>query len=155
MQFQKTCFFAGKTLERQILVLLATLLVSGSIMAETVTDYGPISKSANNQIRPGQVVWADLLTSDVSAAADFYTKVFGWDIKFNSDRSYAHATFNGSPVAAIASYTEGEDKNAEGIWLMSISVRDVVATKEVVKAAGGQILEGPEELNGRGQYIPC
>ena len=29
-------------------------------------------------MEPGRWIWADLVTSDVAAAADFYGKVFGW-----------------------------------------------------------------------------
>ena len=72
---------------QQTISLLAALLLSAPLLADSVTNYGPISNSASKQIRPGQFVWADLITNDVPAAADFYNKVFGWDIKFNSDRS--------------------------------------------------------------------
>lgn len=134
-------------------IFLTALLASSMAMAEIVADFGPISKSASQQIRPGQVVWADLLTNDVSSAVDFYVKVFGWDVQFNKDKSYAYATIDGSPVAAIAAYDENESADAEGMWLLSISVKDVNATAKAVMKAGGKILEGPEELPGRGQYI--
>jgi predicted enzyme related to lactoylglutathione lyase len=153
VQFRNTCPSAGNLFTKSVLILLATLLLSTAGQAETVTNYGPISNSPSNQIRPGQVVWADLLTNDVAAASEFYSKVFGWEMKFNSDRSYAHATLDGDPVAAIASYTEGEEENAEGVWLMSISVRDVSSAQKAVNAAGGKVLEGPENLEGRGQFI--
>jgi predicted enzyme related to lactoylglutathione lyase len=138
---------------RKFLLLVATMLFSIPLMAETTPDYGPITQSPTNQIRPGQFVWADLVTHDVSAATKFYGNVFGWDFKYNSDKTYAHASLDGVPVAAIAKYDQGEPEDAEGIWLVSGSVRDIFATAEAVIAAGGKVLEGPEELPGRGQYI--
>ena len=153
MQFKKTRVTAGNMLLQKVLILITTLLLSAPVLAETVTEYGPISNSPSNQIRPGQVVWADLITSDVTAATEFYSKLFGWEFKFNGDRSYAHAWLDGSPVAAIAAYDAGDDENAEGVWMISVSVRDVLSAEIAVKHAGGKVLEGPEELRGRGQYI--
>lgn len=77
-------FKKGSTLKRNLL-FLTLLISSGPLIAAHAADYGPITKSPTNQIRPGQFVWADLITSDVSAAAKFYAGVFGWDNKFNSD----------------------------------------------------------------------
>lgn len=133
--------------------LLSGLLLAKSVPAAASDSYGPIAEPPTEQIRPGQFVWADLLTHDVKKAADFYKDVFGWDIRYNNDKSYAHASFEGEPVAAIAAYDEGDTANAESVWLLSISVRDVAAAAIAVKAAGGKVLEGPEELPGRGQYI--
>jgi hypothetical protein len=60
VQFRNTCPSAGNLFTKSVLILLATLLLSTAGQAETVTNYGPISNSPSNQIRPGQVVWADL-----------------------------------------------------------------------------------------------
>lgn len=153
MRHRIPCNSRANRLIQTITIFLTALLASSMAMAATVTDFGPISKSASQQIRPGQVVWADLLTNDVSSAVAFYVNVFGWDIQFNDDKSYAYATVDGSPVAAIAAYDESENVDAEAMWLLSISVKDVNAAAKAVTKAGGKVLEGPEELLGRGQYI--
>nr|MCU0256742.1 hypothetical protein [Vicinamibacterales bacterium] len=38
----------------------------------------PIVDPPTGQYTPGRWVWADLVTADVAAAADFYRQVFGW-----------------------------------------------------------------------------
>lgn len=153
MLYKATFIGVSRKVNQIVATLLTVLLIAGPIMAETATDYGPITKSPTGQIKPGQFVWADLLTHDVPTAVNFYTNVFGWEVEYKDDKNYAHASIDGEPVAAIAAYNEGEDENAEGVWLMSVSVHDIRNAGQAVKAAGGKVLEGPEDLPGRGQYI--
>ena len=137
MLYKVTFIGVSRKVNQIMATLLEVLLLAGPVMAETATDYGPITKSPTGQIRPGQFVWADLLTHDVPTAVNFYTNVFGWEVEYKDNKNYAHASIDGEPVAAIAAYNEGEDENAEGVWLMSVSVRDIRNAGQAVKAAGG------------------
>ena len=131
--------------------LLSFLLFSATAAAETLDDYGSVGASEGVE-RPGAGVWMDLLTSDVARAADFYSEVFGWSFGFSPDRSYAHASIDGDPVAAIAAYEDGFGE-ADALWIPSLSVPDVDKAMAAAKAQGGSVVGPPESLPGRGRYV--
>jgi len=134
--------YAGKAFA---LSLLFTQTLSA---AQTV---GPVTSEATNKYYPGKVIWVDLVTNDVSGAANFYRQVFGWDITLNAEGSFAEASYQGQPVAAIAAY-EDDAPDDEARWLISISVPDVDAASTKVLKHGGKVLEGPVDLPDRGRY---
>jgi predicted enzyme related to lactoylglutathione lyase len=131
-----------------IVILLMPLLA----LSDDVEDFGPISNSPTNQQRPGKLVWMDLLTADVVKAANFYERVFAWEFELNEDRSYAYGRLNGAPVAAIALYEDDDTIPNKGLWLTSIAVNDVDAAVDRVVIQGGEVVDGPAELPGRGRY---
>lgn len=131
--------------------LIGLLLFSANAAAETLGDYGSVGASKGVE-RPGAVVWMDLLTGDVDRAADFYSEVFAWSFRFSPDRSYAHATSNGDPVASIAAYDEGLGES-DALWIPSLSVPDVDKAMTAAKAHGGSVVGPPESLPGRGRYV--
>lgn len=117
---------------------------------ETATDYGSVGP-ATEMVRPGAVVWMDLLTGDVDRAASFYSDVFDWSFRFSPDRDYAYGTLQGAPVASIAAYEEDLDE-ADGLWIPSISVSDVDAAMAAARSHGGKPIGPVEDLPGRGRY---
>lgn len=119
--------------------------------AEPIADFGPVG-AGGGIARPGAIVWMDLLTGDVKRAANFYHKVFDWDFRFSPDNTYAYATHDGHPVAAIAAFDDDSD-GADGIWLPSISNPGVDKAMAVVKSNGGKVIGLPEDLPGRGRYV--
>lgn len=132
-------------------VMAGLLGAASALPAAGLTGYGPVMKGASATQRPGTVVWMDLLTPDVRRAAGFYSAVFGWTFEFSPEGDYAYGTLNGEPVASIVDL-EDDREGAEGQWLPSIAVTDVKAAVNAVKAKGGSLLEGPEDLPGRGRY---
>jgi predicted enzyme related to lactoylglutathione lyase len=132
-------------------MMLCLVLSPGIAAAEPLSDYGPVV-TPTEVVRPGAVVWMDLLTADVERAATFYTEVFEWEFSYSPDRSYAYGTVGGQPVAAIAAYEE-EIGAADGLWIPSLSVPDVDQAMAAVKTNGGSLVGPPEELPGRGRYV--
>lgn len=110
-----------------------------------------ITTEATNQMRPGKLVWADLLTTDVARAAQFYQDVFGWQIVSNAKGDYATARLNDVPVAAIAAYEGVVPENSEALWLVSIAVMDLDESLNRVTEHGGKILEPAVDLPERGR----
>lgn len=141
----------GRNFVTKSLLILGTVVFLTAVQAETIPDYGPITNDASAIERPGKVVWMDLVTGDVRAAAKFYQDIFDWQFKFTGKDSYAYAKLNGKPVASIAAYDE-DVEGGEGLWIASISVADVDAAAKRVKKHGGSIIEAPEDLPGRGRY---
>lgn len=132
--------------------LTASLIgTAPALPAAGLANYGPISTAESRIEHPGTVVWMDLLTPDVRRAARFYSTVLGWNFEFSPEGDYAYGTFHGNPVASIVELGD-ELETAKGLWLPSIAVRDVTTAMNAVYGGGGSVLQGPEELPGRGRY---
>jgi len=129
------------------------VLVSMPVFAaDTLERVGPVSADPTDLTYPGKIIWVDLVTGDVKKAADFYHKVFGWDIRNSQDEDFARASYQGSPLATLSRYAEGEAPDGEARWLISISVGDVDAASAAAEEHGGKVLEGPLDLPDRGRY---
>ena len=142
----------GKNFLAVVLLLTGMTTYWPAAQAQNIPDFGSVTNSPSATVRPGMMVWMDLLTEDVRGAANFYRDVFDWQFEFSEDGSYAYARLDGQPVASIAAYDE-EVENGEGLWLPSISVPDVDAALDLVKSNGGVVLEPAEDLPGRGRYV--
>jgi predicted enzyme related to lactoylglutathione lyase len=111
----------------------------------------PITVEPTHQMRPGKLVWADLLTTDVASAAQFYRDVFGWQMAANAKGDYVTASFDGTPVAAIASYEGVVPEGGQALWLVSIAVMDLDEALARVTENGGEIIEPAVDLPERGR----
>ena len=72
----------------------------------------------------GEVCWADLQTSDVAAAKEFYAEIFGWryeDLPTPDGRSYAKAFLGEELVTVIAPQNPQQQQAARRASGMSIS----------------------------------
>lgn len=102
----------------------------------------------------GKFAWADLVTTDPEAAANFYTKTFGWTARpAGPDRpGYTLLLNAGRPVGGIAFRpAEPGSRMAHGArWLGSIAVADINQAVAAVKAAGGTTVLVPRKVAGLG-----
>lgn len=96
--------------------------------------------------------WADCATTDLPAAEKFYSAVFGWKperIVGSDGNTYSIQRLNGKMVCGI--YVLNEEMRSMGVpphWGCYVEVRDIAETLDVVKAAGGSVLEEPFEEPG-------
>ena len=81
---------------------LSVMLVMPPLFAAEPEPVNSITQAPTHVFHPGKVVWVDLVTSDIEKAADFYRKVFGWDITISRNGSFASASYRGSPVSSLA-----------------------------------------------------
>jgi predicted enzyme related to lactoylglutathione lyase len=136
---------------------LAALLATPVGAAEPADRYWPpIVDPATNQHTPGRWVWADLVTSDVAAAAEFYGKVFGWTFETyggEDDRdTYTLALSDGLPIGGMVfdqRAIKGDVPSAR--WIALVSVPDVKAAAAAVIANGGKVVVAPKLLGERGE----
>lgn len=86
----------------------------------------------------GAPCWIDMGTTDVAAAAAFYSGLFGWDIEIGTAEMghYSNATLRGHRVAALA------DQQGPGliVWATYLAVDDLDTTLASVQPAGGTIV---------------
>lgn len=94
----------------------------------------------------GEFSWHELSTSDADAAWAFYSEVFGWHETSRMDMGemgfYQIFGRGAHPIGGIFNGPPGTPAG----WLLYVRVPDVHAAAETVKAAGGQVMNGPMEV---------
>jgi len=131
---------------------LALLLTLATIPAVNAQLASPISNAPSGEIIPGDVVWADLVKTDVDSATAFYTQVFGWQARAGDDSGYVELASNGRVIAAVVRYDDDDIAAGNARWMASISVADVDESARGVERHGGSILQAPEEFPDRGRF---
>jgi predicted enzyme related to lactoylglutathione lyase len=105
--------------------------------------------------KPGTISWADLATTDQTAAKEFYAALFGWeydDQPAGEGVTYSMAKLGGRSAAAIS--PQQADEASQGVpphWNVYVTVEDVDASTEKVGEAGGRVLAGPFDVFDAGR----
>jgi predicted enzyme related to lactoylglutathione lyase len=98
----------------------------------------------------GRFVWYELLTTDLAAAAAFYGKVVGWDVKDASTRElpYTVLTAGDVPVGGLMDIPEeGRRLGATPRWVGYIAVDDMDAAAAQITRLGGAVLLPQTDTN--------
>ena len=93
----------------------------------------------------GTFSWIDLSTDDHDGAKSFYAELFGWEIEdmpAGDDMTYSMARLDGKDVAALFK----GDGDLPVHWNSYVTVDDVDAMPEKVKAAGGNVMAEPFDV---------
>ncbi len=95
----------------------------------------------------GTVCWADLSTTNGGAAKDFYSRLFGWDIKAgeNDPSGYLHV-FNGQ--TAIGGIPPAEQRNTQAPphWMLYFFVANCAAAVDKAQGLGAGVLMPASEI---------
>ncbi len=138
---------------RSIGLLAAALLLSAC--GTSVVRVPPISPLPSAEVRTGQFVWYDLLTTDVAAARRFYGQLFGWTFQegeADGSRVYTTILLDGRPIGGIAAAEDLEDGAVNSSqWISNLSVANVDAAVEDVRRLGGTVAAEPRDLPDRGR----
>lgn len=115
------------------------------------TDDTPGSDS---RLGLGGIDWHELLTTDLDAAWAFYSKVFKWEPNGEVDMGQGGA-YRMFKKAGGSHSLGGFMKAPEGMpgssWIQCATVTDAGAALKRAKAAGAEIMMGPQEVPG-GNY---
>lgn len=109
----------------------------------------PINPVATGAHQPGKFIWRDLLTNDVPRAQRFYGALFGWAFETVAGGKYVVILRDGTPIGGIVAATKTRVKVDQ--WVSWLSVADVDSAVGIVREAGGQVIRGPLDLEGRGR----
>ncbi len=112
----------------------------------SITQNSP-SKAAG----PAKVVWYDLMTSDIDAAASFYEKVVGWAVQDNGMLGAENYRIFSMGTKTISGLMALPEKNLRPSWMGYIGVDDVDAATKRVTEAGGSVPVSPREIPGVGR----
>ena len=101
----------------------------------------------------GEVVWYELMTSDVDAARRFYEPVLGWSIEKTSNAPNGYRMIAGAKgnVGGVLPLPRGVDASMAG-WFMYISVPDCDAVATKIKSDGGAIHIPGTDVPGAGRW---
>jgi predicted enzyme related to lactoylglutathione lyase len=93
---------------------------------------------------PGHFSWNELVTTDVAAATQFYTQLFGWTtVPFGTDGKYTLWHKAGSPVGGLMKCPQ---PGSPPQWLAYVTVEDVDASAAKVTKLGGKVLMSPFDI---------
>jgi uncharacterized protein len=100
--------------------------------------------------QPGAPSWADLGTTDVQAAAEFYGALFGWTREDLGPQAGGYGFFrkDGLQVAGVGPATDPVRGTS---WSVYFTTADAAATATAVKANGGTVLVEPMDVMGQGR----
>ncbi|WP_442957912.1 DUF1428 family protein [Phenylobacterium sp.] len=105
---------------------------------------------ADDRPRVGHAAWNELHTADPAGAWAFYGETFGWVKDGAMDMGpLGQYQFirHGGMIGAMMATTEGEPSG----WSVYFRVADIDVARQAVEAAGGQVVQGPDQIPG-GEY---
>lgn len=93
------------------------------------------------ELHAGAPCWVELPVTDLRAATDFYTGLFGWE--YADDHGYTVAMVDGMPVAGLPADAPLAEQYTP--WTLYLRTRHARATAEKAFALGGAVLRNPTE----------
>jgi uncharacterized protein len=98
----------------------------------------------------GRFVWYELITTDITAAKDFYREVVGWSAHDASSPNLAY-TFFSSGSASVGGLMElpadARKMGATPRWMGYVAVASADATADRIKRLGGAVYVPPTDSN--------
>lgn len=98
--------------------------------------------------QPGGLTWTELITPDVTRAGQFYTRLFGWDIKLE-DGGFTFLQED-EMVAGMKPMMIDQD-NTLPQWRVYFGVADCEVSVEKARALGGEVIVPPTGRSLLGQ----
>jgi predicted enzyme related to lactoylglutathione lyase len=86
----------------------------------------------------GKICYIEIPADDVPRSADFYSKVFGWQIRQRGD---GHTAFDDTTGEVSGAWVLGRPAAAQPGLLLYVMVDSVEATVDAVVANGGEIVQ--------------
>ncbi len=97
----------------------------------------------------GAPAWIDLTTPDVEAAADFYSRLLGWELESVDTPvgRYVVGSIGAGPVAGMMAPAPGET-GAPPAWAVFFGVADAAEAFDTARRLGATGLQPPTEVPG-------
>jgi uncharacterized protein len=100
-------------------------------------------------------VWYELMTTDGTAAAKFYSDVIGWTAQKSPMPNMDYTLFNAGAAQVAGAFTLSKEAVAGGApvgWVGYIGVANVDQSAKDLRAAGGIVHRGPDDIPGVGRF---
>ena len=91
--------------------------------------------------KAGEICWRELRTKDLSAALEFYSKLFGWTAEQSkvSEMPYEEIMHNGTATGGMMGMDDPEWGDLPSHWANYIAVDNADETAEKITANGGSV----------------
>ena len=86
----------------------------------------------------GKICYIEMPTTDIARSSDFYSKVFGWNVRTRGNGSLA---FDDGVGQVSGTWVKGRPSSPTPGLLIYIMVDSVAATIEKITVAGGEIVQ--------------
>jgi uncharacterized protein len=86
----------------------------------------------------GKICYLEIPTTNIAASADFYKRVFGWNIRQRGDGNTA---FDDTTGEVSGSWVLGRPAASKPGLLFYVMVDDVAAIADLIVASGGKIVQ--------------
>lgn len=100
-------------------------------------------------------VWYELMTTDGAAAAKFYADVVGWKAAKSPMPNMDYTLFNAGADQVAGAFALTKEALAGGApvgWVGYVGVANADKAAADLKAAGGKVLRGPDDIPGVGRF---
>ena len=96
--------------------------------------------SENNEptLKSGKICYIEIPSKDINASADFYRKVFGWQIRRRDDGAIS---FDDTVYEVSGRFVTGRKAIGEAGLVVYIMVKDAEFTLNAIVAEGGKIVQ--------------
>jgi predicted enzyme related to lactoylglutathione lyase len=104
-------------------------------------------------MKKGRFDWFDLMTTDVSAAKAFYSKIVGWKSKKWEKDDYEMFMVGEQPIGGVIKLSDEMKKaGAPPSWMAHIETDDVDATAKKAEKLGGKVQHPPTDIPTVGRF---
>lgn len=103
-------------------------------------------------------VWYELMTTDGAAAAKFYSDIVGWNAQKTPMPGMDYTLFNAGATQVAGAFALSKEEVAHGApsaWVGYIGVANVDQSAADLRAAGGKVYRGPDDIAGVGRFAMC
>jgi uncharacterized protein len=140
-------------LRRQGLSALLVVVMGVSTGRAASFELPPLNSPPSTEHHVGKMVWADLVTPDLSVAERFYGDLLGWTFKtmHTGKSDYAVALVDGRPVGGLFQKPIPAGEHRQSAWLTFIAVRDVDGAKQAALAHGAKVVADAKSYPLRGR----
>lgn len=106
---------------------------------------------------PGEFSWHELATSDLDAALEFYSNLFGWQELGTSESDHVgrYVEYGLGAYTLGGMYRLPPEPEPRPNWLYYVKVEDVFSAVDAVREHGGYVLNGPTEIPGGDWIAQC
>jgi predicted enzyme related to lactoylglutathione lyase len=103
----------------------------------------------------GDFSWCELMTNDVNAAKDFYSKVLGWtmdDMPMGGGEPYTVIKVGGRSVGGIMKMPKEVPAGVPPHWQSYVTVDDVDAVAKKAEELGATAIVPPTDIPNVGRF---
>jgi predicted enzyme related to lactoylglutathione lyase len=86
----------------------------------------------------GKICYVEIPAADIARSADFYKRIFGWNIRQRGD---GHTAFDDTTGEVSGSWVLGRPPSSKPGLLFYVMVDDVAAILDLIVASGGKIVQ--------------